>query len=55
MARYFFHVQDGTYYPDTVGSELPNIEAVRAEAMQSSKEMVGMLGLTFGSLATRGN
>lgn len=33
MPRYHFNVQDGARYPDTVGTELPDLEAARMEAV----------------------
>jgi hypothetical protein len=38
--RYFFHVTDGFDRPDEVGLELPDLAAVRAEAIRSAGEMV---------------
>lgn len=35
MPRYFFHLHDGGSYPDEVGQELPDEEAVRLEAMNA--------------------
>ena len=35
MPRYFFHVTDGKTYPDTEGSELPNLDVARGEAFRS--------------------
>ena len=40
MPRYFFHVRDGQDLPDTEGSELPDLRAVRDEALRSSGEML---------------
>ena len=40
MPRYFFNVHDGRDYPDDEGTELPDLAAVRAEALQSSGEML---------------
>jgi hypothetical protein len=40
MARYFFHVRDGREIRDDVGTELPDLASVRAEAIQSSGEML---------------
>jgi uncharacterized protein DUF6894 len=41
MPRYFFNIvdPDGTI-PDTEGSELPDIDAVREEALASAREMI---------------
>ena len=35
MPRYFFHVTDGKSYPDTEGTELPDLDAARAEAFRT--------------------
>lgn len=40
MSRYFFHVFDGKAILDTVGIELPNLEAARREAVESSGGML---------------
>ena len=40
MPRYFFNVHDGRDYPDDEGTELPDLAAVRAEALRSSGEML---------------
>ena len=40
MPRYFFHVRDGKDLPDTEGSELPDLNAVRTEALKASGEML---------------
>jgi len=40
MRRYFFHVYDHKTILDDVGSELPNIEAVRLEAIRASAEIL---------------
>ena len=40
MPRYFFHVRDGRDYPDDEGTELPDLAAVRTEALKASGEML---------------
>ena len=40
MPRYFFHVRDGKDLPDTEGSKLPDLNAVRDEALRASGEML---------------
>jgi hypothetical protein len=45
MSRYFFHVEDGKRYRDHVGVELPNLKAVRAEALRATGEMLRDNGL----------
>ena len=44
MPRYFFHVQDGRDFPDTLGTELPNEKAARDEAMEAGAQIVAGLG-----------
>lgn len=34
MQRFFFHLQDGRFTPDLVGSELASLEDVRRHAVQ---------------------
>ncbi|MGV1873728.1 DUF6894 family protein [Agrobacterium rosae] len=38
MARYFFNVHDGVSIADTVGSEHPDIESARSEAVETIAE-----------------
>ena len=40
VPRYFFHIRDGQDFPDTEGTELPDLKAVRTEALQASGEML---------------
>ena len=40
MARYYFHIRDGKDLPDAVGTELPNLAAVRQEAISAAGEML---------------
>ena len=41
MARYFFHVRDGAnFIEDAEGVELPDLGAVREEAMSAAREML---------------
>ncbi len=47
MPRFFFHIRDGTYLPDTEGTELPNIEAARIQAVRASGEAIRDLGVKF--------
>jgi hypothetical protein len=35
MPRYFFNVTDGKSYPDTEGTELPDLDAARGEAFRT--------------------
>lgn len=40
MALYFFNIHDGADLPDEVGTELPDLRAVRAQAVRSSGEIL---------------
>lgn len=40
MSRYFFHVMNGKALIDDVGVELPDLAAVRLEAITSSGQML---------------
>ena len=44
MNRYFFHLIDGQFLVDDVGTELPDMDAVRAMAIETSGEMLRDLG-----------
>jgi hypothetical protein len=44
VQRYFFNFHDGVHFTDDIGSEHPDIESARAEAVESLAErMVGNL------------
>jgi hypothetical protein len=45
MQRYYFHVLNGHLVPDEIGMDLPSLEAVRAEAIVASGEMLRDLGM----------
>ena len=47
MPRFYFHVRDGADIRDEVGTELPNIDAARNQAIASSSEMIWDLGRKF--------
>jgi hypothetical protein len=54
MPLYFFHVREGsTLHRDTEGQELPDAEAARREAINSSREMLGEKLLHGGALNGR--
>ena len=54
MPRYYFHVREGsTLHRDTEGQELPDAEAARREAINSSREMLSEKLLHGGSLNNR--
>jgi hypothetical protein len=54
MPRYFFHVRDGAELsPDEEGQELPDLEAARHEAINTSREMLGERILHGGALNHR--
>jgi hypothetical protein len=40
VVRYYFHVRDGRDLPDDVGTELPDMPAVRQEAIKAAGEML---------------
>ena len=40
MPRYFFHVMDGRAMIDAEGTELANMDAVRAEAVRTAGEIL---------------
>jgi hypothetical protein len=40
MARFFFHVQDGSTFLDEEGTELPDPNAARQEAIRTCGEML---------------
>ena len=40
MPRYFFDIVDGEDLPDFIGSEWPDIEAARVEAVRYSAEVL---------------
>jgi hypothetical protein len=45
MARYFFHVINGSFLPDTVGTECATEDAVKAAAVEAAGEMLRDQGL----------
>jgi hypothetical protein len=47
MPRYFFHIRDGEYIPDHHGTELPDDEAAKHEAIAASSEALRALGSRF--------
>jgi hypothetical protein len=55
MARYFFHVKDmeGVISRDEEGQELPDLDAARAEAVSSNREMLGERILHGGVIGPR--
>lgn len=55
MARYFFHVRDkdGDVIRDREGQELPSLDAARAEAVNSNREMLGERILHGGIIGPR--
>lgn len=55
MARYFFHVSDGTMVLDDVGVELPDIASAQTTAVQLTVELLKdrMLGPFWGELCWR--
>ncbi len=55
MSRYFFNIRDsdGDVSRDIEGQELPNLDAARAEAISTNREMLGERLLHGGSLDHR--
>ena len=55
MPRYYFHVrdEDGDISRDEEGQDLPDLEAARAEAVSTNREMLGERLLHGGSLNHR--
>lgn len=47
MPRYFFHVQDGQDFPDLEGTELPDLAAARAQAVQFAGSLLADQPETF--------
>lgn len=48
MARYFFHVRDGDNLleDDEQGEELPDLDAVRRQAIESAREILSEAALS---------
>lgn len=44
MDRYFFHITDGPTIVDDVGTELPDLNAVRVEALDVSGDLLRGFG-----------
>jgi hypothetical protein len=40
MPRFFFNIHDGTSFIDQKGTELPDLKAVRREAIQTTAKML---------------
>ena len=47
MPRYFFHIHDGTEFPDNDGTELPDLEAARHEAVRLAGHVITHIGPKF--------
>ncbi len=47
MSRYYFDVRDGSVFPDDTGTELPNIETAREQAVRFSGKLLTDLGAKF--------
>lgn len=52
MARYFFHVDNGTFAPDPTGVELPDVNAARVEAVKAAGEAINDASDGFWEHAT---
>jgi hypothetical protein len=46
MPRYFFHIHNGSAHPDSEGTDLPGLEEVRQEAVQTAGEIIRGNGIT---------
>lgn len=47
MPRYFFHIRDGEFMPDEVGTELNDDHAARVQAVRACAEAIRDLGERF--------
>lgn len=47
LPRYFFHIHDGADLPDDEGTDLPNLDAARNDAVRLSGEMLRDSGGSF--------
>ena len=47
MPLFFFDVRDGEYFPDNVGTDLPDLDAARREAVTFSGELLRDRGAKF--------
>ncbi|RYF38270.1 MAG: hypothetical protein EOO38_25035 [Cytophagaceae bacterium] len=45
MPRYFFHVIDGRAMLDTEGTEFPNLEKARSEAVRTAGSIIASEGI----------
>lgn len=55
MPRYFFHVDNGTFVPDPIGTELPDLKAARVEAVRAAGSMINEAQESFWQHATPWN
>jgi hypothetical protein len=49
LARYFFHIRDGHDMPDPDGTELPDMKAVRMQAIDTAGAILRDLNGSLGS------
>ena len=47
MPLYYFHIEDGQPFPDHEGTDLPNLEAARIEAVRLAGAMLKDSADTF--------
>lgn len=47
MTTYYFHVDNGTFFPGTEGVDLPDLDAARLEAVRAAGEMIIDSGQSF--------
>ena len=55
MPLYFFHVDNGEFVPDPIGTELADLEAAKLEAVRAGCEMIGDASEAFWELQTPWN
>src|SRR3954453_6385125 len=59
MAMHYFHMVDGQTTFDSVGTDLPDLQSVRKEALRAGREMLNLGGertvLGWGTVADMGH
>ena len=48
MARFYFHFANGQTILDDIGTDLPDLDAVRKEALGTTRDLMFDAPLTFG-------
>jgi len=54
MAMHYFHMANGQTNFDSVGTDLPDLQSVRKEALRAGSEMLNLGGANSFGLANRG-